>query len=410
MAGAAANSIRAVPAMPARNAQHARHGAVPTMPSTPQLLRALSMALAVASAGAGAETPEAACTLAYQPYSSRTILADLLQDPLAKAVLQREAPQLAQFVASVLPPAFATILNPQLLLAAEPAATREHLDHALAQVAVTDAAARARCSRYDRSPPALPEHIARPALLVFDKTTGFRDSAAIDAAAAALRSVAARRGWTLVFTDKGAVFNPRDLQRFDAVVWNNTSGDALTVPQQDAFKTWLLQGGGYVGLHSAGGDPVFVWDWYADTLIGARFTGHPVAPQFQPGTVRVDSVDSAITQGVAATWTMTDEWYSFAASPRAKGARILLTLDESSYAPVGIGGGDLRMGADHALVWTQCLGNGRSFYSAIGHLPASYVEPNSARLMAQGMAWAAGLGSTGCDGGREAPTRSAAAN
>jgi type 1 glutamine amidotransferase len=372
--------------------------------SSIKVLHALITTLAaLATADAGAGDAIADCTLANRPYSSKTILADLLLDPSAKAVLVRETPQLVKFVESALPPAFATILNPQLLLASEPHSTLERLNHALGLIPVTEDAARARCSRYDRTPPVLPDQITRPALLVFDKTTGFRDNAAIDAAAALLRSVAQRRGWTLVFTDNGAVFNPRDLQRFDGVVWNNTSGDALTLHQQDAFKSWLMQGGGYAGLHSAGGDPVFVWDWYADTLLGARFIGHPVSPQFQLGTVRVEAKDSAITRGMDPSWNMNEEWYSFASSPRDKGARILLTLDESSYTPVGLGGSDLRMGADHPLAWTQCLASGRAFYTAIGHLPGSYAEPNSARLMEQGIAWAAGEADTRCEGGRETP-------
>jgi len=36
---------------------------------------------------------------------------------------------------------------------------------------------------------------------------------------------------------------------------------------------------------------------------------------------------------------------------------------------------DLRMG-DHPIAWIHCLGEGRSFYSAIGHRPESYSEPH----------------------------------
>jgi uncharacterized protein len=57
---------------------------------------------------------------------------------------------------------------------------------------------------------------------------------------------------------------------------------------------------------------------------------------------------------------------------------------------------------DHPIAWTQCIGDGRSFYSAIGHRPESYIEPHSVRLLEQGIAWAAGLGETRCVNGKEA--------
>ena len=50
----------------------------------------------------------------------------------------------------------------------------------------------------------------------------------------------------------------------------------------------------------------------------------------------------------------------------------------------------------HPIAWTRCVGNGRSFYTAIGHRPESYVEPHSAILLERGIAWAMGLGGTGC--------------
>jgi type 1 glutamine amidotransferase len=237
---------------------------------------------------------------------------------------------------------------------------------------------------------------------VFDKINGFRDVASVEAAASALEAMAARRGWTLVSTDNGAVFNATDLARFDAVVWNNVSGDAFTLPQQHAFKQWLHTGVGFAGMHGSGGDRVYVWGWYADTLIGARFIGHPMSPQFQQARVVIEDRESAITTGPGGGWTMTEEWYSFEKSPREKGVHVLAVLDESTYSPIGIGGEDLRMG-DHPIAWTQCIGEGRSFYSAIGHRPESYSEPNSAALLERGIEWAAGLGESRCPSGQQVP-------
>jgi len=64
----------------------------------------------------------------------------------------------------------------------------------------------------------------------------------------------------------------------------------------------------------------------------------------------------------------------------------------------------IRMG-DHPIAWTQCIGNGRSFYTAIGHRPEGYSEPNTNKLLQQGVAWAAGLGENHCRGGKESGER-----
>jgi len=264
----------------------------------------------------------------------------------------------------------------------------------LAAIQVTTDDSRARCARYDIQPPQLTMPASRPAMLVFDKSVGFRDGASVDAANALLTRTASNRGWALVLTSNAAVFDASLLQHFDAVVWNNVSGDVLTIPQRSALRNYIESGGGFAGFHGSGGDPLYLWDWYADSLIGARFTGHPMAPQFQDVRLIVEDHKSAITRGLGSGWMLKDEWYSFKESPRARGAHILVTIDEASYNPVD-GARDLRMG-DHPIAWTRCVGKGRSFYSAIGHRPETYSDAKAAALLEGGIAWAAGLLSSSC--------------
>jgi type 1 glutamine amidotransferase len=112
------------------------------------------------------------------------------------------------------------------------------------------------------------------------------------------------------------LFNPRDLKRFDAVVWNNVSGDVLTLAQRKDFQAYLEAGGEFAGLHGSGGDFFYDWDWYADTLLGARFKAHPLSPQFQAAKPKIDDSKNPIVSGLQPGWTMSDEWYSFKTSPR----------------------------------------------------------------------------------------------
>ena len=354
-----------------------------------------------------AEDEATNCPAAFRPYSSAgTPLIDLLLNPETKAIVNTDLPgfvdRLPKMLTATTPPTLADILTIRNM-ASEfmpiPGATLDKLDKDLALVKPTRESAVVRCARYDHTTPSLPETLSHPAILVFSKSNGFRDDPSVNGAIAALKGMAERDHWSLTFIDNAAVFNANDLKRFDAVVWNNVSGDVLTVAQRNDFKAYIEQGGGFAGFHGSGGDFYYDWDWYPDTLIGARFLSHPMSPQFQAAKLKVDDSKDAIVKGLASEWTMTDEWYSFKTDPRAKHAHVLVTLDESTYSPM-TGKVDIRMG-DHPIAWTQCVGNGRSFYTAIGHRPEGYSEPNTSKLMEQGVAWAAGLGQSSCQDGKE---------
>ena len=246
---------------------------------------------------------------------------------------------------------------------------------------------------YDSVPPEIPADIKGPnAILIFSKTNGYREEPAIQASNAALVEITKKRGWPSFVTENAAVMNAEQLGRFKLVIWNNTSGDLLTEPQRAAFKTWMENGGAFVGTHGAGGDPKYEWAWYPETLIGAQFTSHSSQ---QLGTVRIEDTKSPITKGLPAVWSRTvrDEWYAFKDNPRAKpGFHILAVADETTYDPQRS-----TMGADHPMVWTHCVGKGPVFYSAIGHSAETYSEPNHLLLLENAIAWALGLsGPTGC--------------
>ena len=126
----------------------------------------------------------------------------------------------------------------------------------------------------DTTPPELPKDLKSGGLLIFSKTNGYRDNPSIEASNAALLAIAKKRGWPAFVTENAAIFNADQLKRFKVTVWNNTSGNTHTDAQRAAFKTWLENGGAFVGIHGAGGDPKYDWAWYPETLIGAQFTEH----------------------------------------------------------------------------------------------------------------------------------------
>ena len=368
------------------------------------ILRRSGMGLSFAAMAAA--TPASAaglldCPMRDAPFSISSPLIDILSSDAAKAVVEKHLPgrlaKIPPFIAGTKAPSFASILTLEKIapmIGAGEAGSLASLDTALRSLDVTEADRIKRCDRYDDERPSFLPSKGKLRVLLFDKITGFRDGPSVAAANSAIRAMADRNGWALLVTDKGGAMHPSILANVDVVLWNNVSGDVLTLTQRRAFRAYMERGGGFVGIHGSAGDPVYFWDWYPDTLIGARFAGHPSSPQFQDAKIVIETNPTGIGTGIGPGWTMNDEWYSFAVSARANGANVVATIDESSYKPGSFvpGGSSLAMGGDHPIAWTRCVGKGRSFYSAIGHRPETYSDPNHLKLLEQAIGWVAGEG------------------
>ncbi|MEC3909280.1 ThuA domain-containing protein [Sphingobium sp. CR2-8] len=332
--------------------------------------------------------PVTDCALRDAPFSIESPMIDIVRSAPAKAAVEAGAPD----VFTALPPrffspdapSFAAILTLKALgkMKNLPADKLAALDKRLRALPVTAADRTARCARYDNDRPTIALPRGKPRLLIFEKINGFRDGPSVDAARAAFQAMAQRKGWAVVVSDKGGVMTPANLRRFDAVIWNNISGDVLTLSQRAAFKSYIEQGGGYVAVHGSSGDPSTFWPWYVDTLVGTQFAGHPMNPQFQDARIVVEGRDHPVAAGLPHEWTMNDEWYSFTANPRP-GSTVLATLDEGSYKPSALAMGD------HPIAWTRCVGKGRAFYSGIGHRPQTYADPHYVTMLENAVVWAA---------------------
>lgn len=244
-------------------------------------------------------------------------------------------------------------------------------------------------NEHDTVPPQVPTDLAAPAVLVFTKTNGFRHVDGIEGGSAVLAELVGKRGWGLFHTENGAVFNDEDLARFDAVVFLNASGDMLNEAQEAVFEKWMEAGGSWLGLHAAGDGSHLTWQWYRDNLIGADFTAHILGPQFQIASVVLENQSHPVLAGLPDIWQHEEEWYSWAKSPRLEGFTVLATLDEDSYSPVQktwVSEVDLRMG-DHPVVWSNCIGAGRSVYAAMGHKGEAFRQPQVKRIIANSLDW-----------------------
>lgn len=212
-------------------------------------------------------------------------------------------------------------------------------------------------------------HAANPAfrVLVFSKTTGYRH-ASIPDGIAAIEKLGQDNGFAVDATEDATQFNDANLTRYQTVVFLSTTGDPLDQQaEKDAFQRYIQHGGGYVGIHAAA-DSGYNWAWYGG-LVGAYFRDHPA---IQQATVDVAGQGTAATRGLPNRWTRTDEWYNYSTNPRPQ-VRVLATLDERTYNPVGYTGGS--MGSDHPISWCHPYDGGRAFYTGMGHTSESYTEP-----------------------------------
>ena len=247
-------------------------------------------------------------------------------------------------------------------------------------------------------PPLLPEELPRPALLLFTKTNAFRHVDGIEGGVAFYEELARDEGWSIFHTENGAVFNARDLARFDATLWLNTTGETLNEDQKRDFRAWLEAGGGFVGSHAAG-DGSHTWPWYREAIIGVDYNMHIMGPQFQEARLVVEDAAHPAMASAPAEWIHSEEWYSFIESPCIiPGVRVLAHVDESTYSPridVLWFDTDISMG-DHPAIWARCAEKGRIFYSILGHRGEAFADATHRGILKGAVQWAAGLAGEDC--------------
>lgn len=201
-------------------------------------------------------------------------------------------------------------------------------------------------------------------LMVFSKTEGFRHES-INAGKDALLKMSKEKDFDVTFTEDADQFNDKELKKYSAVVFLNTTGDVLNGAQQNSFERYIQAGGGYVGIHSAT-DTEYSWPWYGE-LVGAYFQDHPSDPSnVQKGKFTVTKKDHWATKGMPVEFEREDEFYSF--KNISPSINVVLTIDDKSY----IGGSNPEY---HPMSWYHEFDGGRAFYTAMGHTDETYTEP-----------------------------------
>jgi uncharacterized protein len=205
--------------------------------------------------------------------------------------------------------------------------------------------------------------------LLVTKTAGWQHESSrtgVDA----IKKLAERNNFDLVVQEDNNAINDKNLESFQVLIFLCTTGDIFDSAQQKAMEKFIKSGKGFVGIHSAS-DTEYDWEWY-NKLVGRMFVIHPVIQTARLNVVN-DSFPGMKTFTSGQLWT--DEWYEFGPE-KINNLKYLLAVDEKSFNPKvqwGPKKGE-GTGSFHPLSWYHSFDGGRAFYTALGHLPAIYLD------------------------------------
>ena len=210
------------------------------------------------------------------------------------------------------------------------------------------------------------------------------------------------------FSKDGSLFTPEYLAGFDAYMFY-TSGDLLSAgkdgnpPMTPAGKAALLDaisnGKGFVGVHSATdtfhtGETAAtdtnrprVWRYrnpgaQADPyvrMIGAEFIIHSVQ---QLAKMRVTDPAFPGMEKRGASFQIMDEWYSM--TDFSKDLHVLLVQETEGMTGIPY------QRPPYPAAWARSHGQGRVFYTSMGHREDVWTSPVFQEILFGGLSWAAG--------------------
>ena len=185
------------------------------------------------------------------------------------------------------------------------------------------------------------------------------------------------------------------LNRYDVVIWSNTSGNSgLTQNQRSNFEQYINGGGGYLGIHAASdtyrhgtsnGNKTGTWDWYAENVAGASVQENPNHTSSSHNNNMTKQVTGHPTlANVPDPWNKTEEYYYW------ENGYLNNTFTE--LLRVGQTGSNSR---DNPRMMAHCkeYPNGsRVFYTALGHDKNNFTSSSNLifqDLMKDALFWVA---------------------
>jgi cytochrome c len=200
-------------------------------------------------------------------------------------------------------------------------------------------------------------------LVVFSETSGYRHESIPDGAKA-ITVIGEELGYKVTHTENSA--DIAELE-YEVIVFLSPTLDVMNETEQLYLKAFVEKGGGFVGIHSAT-NCEYEFDWYIETLVGAKFDFHRAIKSLD-----VDVIDTShpSTKHLPHPWTRTDEWYCYDRAP--KNVTVLLEIEDDD--------------GRRPIAWCSEVKQGRSFYTGGGHTKESYSDPQFLNHIKGGIEW-----------------------
>lgn len=224
-------------------------------------------------------------------------------------------------------------------------------------------------------------HAQRPPtrLLYYTHSAGYRHDV-LQLSKAIVTELGSRSGvFEVTATEDASDFSTENLERYAAVMFFTSGELPMSHAQKAALLSFVRSGRGFLGVHSAT-DTFYGWPDYLD-LVGGYFNGHP---WHQAVTIEVVEPSNPLVAFLGNSLRIDDEIYQISDFDH-RGSRVLLRLDPRS---VDLGkAGVQRRFFGWPLAWTRSYGEGRVFYTALGHEPSVWQDARYQRLLTNAIFW-----------------------
>jgi uncharacterized protein len=207
-------------------------------------------------------------------------------------------------------------------------------------------------------------------VLLYNKIGGWVSVNGIADVKAAFTRLAGTKGFELVQSENVTDLTLENLKKFQAIVWNNNTNGAASVPSAEARQAvldYLDQGGGWLLICGAG-DHSDTWPALRERM-GTKFSRHSATNRAE---VLLDSAAKAhrelkwMVEGFPNTIELNDLFLGFQNTVRPlPGVTVVATTRgipgiPNVVTPIDDGSGD------NVYLWAREVGRGRLFYNAIG--------------------------------------------
>jgi type 1 glutamine amidotransferase len=227
-------------------------------------------------------------------------------------------------------------------------------------------------------------------LLVLDLNVGYPGHESTLIHNYGLKQLAARTGaFTAVFDNNLENLKYPKIKDYDAVFLNNTVGMPFSDPRvREGLLRYVREGGGLGGLHGAS-YAALDWPEFAE-MLGAFPAGGYVLQE--KVWLKLDDPHSPLNAGFGDKELLyQDEYYRFTEPYSRDKLHVLLSIDvdrtdmaqapEADDVKFDIG----REDSDYGVSWIHRYGQGRVFYTVLGHNPTLFSTPQLARQVLAGI-------------------------